>query len=384
MAEKALTLLIQNKDKLYMPAVKDGVTWELSRKGTPGKLTFTMLRDDTLEFEEGNIVEMSYGSTNLFKGYIFAHKEDKNGVIQVTAYDQLRYLKNKDIRVVENKKASDVIVAICDDYKLVHKTKTKDDSGAQVDTEAICDTHYCITKLRSSNQTLFDTIQLALDHTLLYDTDTSGNRVEKMYVLYDDFGVINLKEIGDIDVPLLIDAETAQNFDFESSIDKDTYNRIMLYEDDKDSGQRVWYPSKDSANEARWGILSKVESINRRSTVNPWEKSMSMLKRFNAAKKTLSIKGAFGDARVRAGSRVWVRLNVKDPDVKLQDNKTRFSTDGRTPTGFDPITGNPIYDRGQSYDEVSAVHMMVERVRHRWESGNYTMDLTLIGRGVTT
>ena len=383
MAEKSLTILIQNKDKLYMPAVQEGVSWELARKGTPGKLTFSMLRDDTLDFEEGNVVEMSYGNDNLFKGYIFTHKEDKNGTIQVTAYDQLRYLKNKDIRVIENKKASEIIAAICDDYKLAHKSKAENNA----ESEAICDTHYVIPKLRSSNQTLFDTIQTALDHTLLYDTGKDGNgetvRTEKMYVLYDDFGVITLKEIGSMDVPLLLDAETAQNFNFESSIDKDTYNRIMLYEDDKESGQRKWYPSKDSANEARWGILSKVESINRRNTMNPWEKSLNMLKRYNAAKKTLSIKGAFGDARVRAGSRIWVQLAVKDPDVKLQDSKTRFTIDGRTPVGFDPVTGQPIYDQGYSYKQIRAVQMLVEKVKHRWENGSYTMDLTLIGRGIT-
>ena len=181
-----------------MPAVQEGVTWDLARQGTPGKLTFKMLRDDILDFEEGNMVQMSYGNDNLFKGFIFSHKEDKNGVIQVTAYDQLRYLKNKDITVVVEKTAAEVIRAICDDYGLIHKKKSKDKSGKEVETEAICDTGYTIHKMRASNQTLFDTIQLALDHTILYTGDKSGNaayKYGKMYILYDDFGVITLTEV---------------------------------------------------------------------------------------------------------------------------------------------------------------------------------------------
>ena len=121
--EKAVTIIISHNGKTFMPAVQEGVTWDLARQGTPGKLTFKMLRDDILDFEEGNMVQMSYGDDNLFKGFIFSHKEDKNGVIQVTAYDQLRYLKNKDITVVVEKTAAEVIRAICDDYGLIHKKK---------------------------------------------------------------------------------------------------------------------------------------------------------------------------------------------------------------------------------------------------------------------
>ena len=36
-----MELLVENSGKLLYPAVKEGVVWELSRKGTPGKLTFS-------------------------------------------------------------------------------------------------------------------------------------------------------------------------------------------------------------------------------------------------------------------------------------------------------------------------------------------------------
>ncbi len=398
--EKAVTIIISHNGKTFMPAVQEGVTWDLARQGTPGKLTFKMLRDDILDFEEGNMVQMSYGNDNLFKGFIFSHKEDKNGVIQVTAYDQLRYLKNKDITVVVEKTAAEVIRAICDDYGLIHKKKSKDKSGKEVETEAICDTGYTIHKMRASNQTLFDTIQLALDHTILYTGDKSGNaayKYGKMYILYDDFGVITLTEVGGLDAPILIDAETAQNFNFESSIDKDTYNAITLYKDDKDAGKHIEYSRQSDANIKRWGILRKTESINERNTTNPYDKAQTMLEVYNSAKKTLSIKGAFGDTRVRAGSRIWVKLNIKDPDVKLQreENGVEYNIE---PSGVNPEDGTPIYnlppdtEDGDSPDfsdssvvRTYAVQMMVEQVKHKWDSGNssYTMDLTLVGRGIT-
>ena len=375
--EKRLTIIIQNGDKTYMPAVQEGVTWDLTRKGAPGTLSFKVLRDDVLNFEEGNEVQMSWGSTNLFKGYIFTHSEDKNGLINITAYDQLRYLKNQEVYIVVKTKASTLIQQICDDFKLVHK---KDG------VEAITDTKYEIPRLRGSNSTLFDIIQLALDHTLMFEgvpdeeAKDKGviSSIKKLYVLYDDFGVVTLKEIGELDVPILIDAETAQNFNFESSINSDVYNRIKVYVDDKQTGKHDEYVAYNSANEKRWGILQKVESFNEKRVTGPRQKADRMLLQYNHARKRLSIKGAFGDCRVRAGSRVWVKLDVKDPDVSFQT--TSNSSNSSTST---ESTMSTMPTMSTENKQVNAVQMLVEAVKHKWNDGDYTMDLTLVGRGVT-
>ena len=47
-------LLIQNGSTIYYPAVEEGIKLSLERKGVPGKLDFTVVEDDTLNFQEGN------------------------------------------------------------------------------------------------------------------------------------------------------------------------------------------------------------------------------------------------------------------------------------------------------------------------------------------
>lgn len=326
--------IMTSNEKGFIPCVPDSITWTLDRWGSPGKLTFKVLQDDTLDFEEGNCVQLRYGDLDLFKGYVFTKKQDRNSVVSVTAYDQLRYLKNKDIYQFVNIKASEVVQRIAEDFKLT--------------VGEVEDTKYVIPKMRSSNETLFDTIGKALAHTYLYSKTEKGEPEKKFYILYDNFGRLCLKEVGSLDVPILIDSETAENFSFESSIDKDTYNTIKLYEDDKQSGKRQVYIARNEAFQQRWGILQKTESINSKKCANPDEKAKRMLDSYNFAKKTLTISNALGDCRVRAGSRIWVSLKVKDSTSNLGDGK-------------------------------QAVQMLVESVKHKFTNDYYTMDLTLKG-----
>ena len=131
-------------------------------------------------------------------------------MIAVTAYDQLRYLKNKDTYVYENMTASRLIQMIADDF--------------QLNTGEIRDTGFVIGSGVEDNTTLFDMIEKALDQTLT----NSG----EMFVLYDDFGSLTLKNISDMyvrnnrDEYLVISAASGENFEYTSSIDSRTYNRI--------------------------------------------------------------------------------------------------------------------------------------------------------------
>ena len=91
-------LLIQNGNTVFEPVVQDGVTWTTERKGAAGKLEFKVLKDNIINFEEGNPVAFKVDNTNLFYGFVFKKKRDKEKIITTTAYDQLRYLKNKDTK----------------------------------------------------------------------------------------------------------------------------------------------------------------------------------------------------------------------------------------------------------------------------------------------
>lgn len=283
-----IELIITHNNIMYQPVVVEEMQWETERKGVQGKLSFKVLNDDILDFTEGDQVRLRIDEAEVFFGFVFKKSRDKEGIISVTCYDQLRYLKNKDTYSYSNKTASEVVRMIASDFNL---------QVGELD-----DTKFKIESRVEDNQTLFDIIQNALDLTL-------SNRNE-MYVLYDDFGKITLKNIGNMKLNILIDEATAENYDYTSSIDGETYNKIKLVRENEEKGKREIYIAKDSSNINQWGVLQYYESIN--EGVNGKAKADALLNLYNQKTRELSIKGAFGDFRVRGGSLVAVSLNLGD------------------------------------------------------------------------
>jgi DNA replication protein DnaD len=312
-----IELIIQNDSNIYYPVVEEGITWETTRKGVPGILNFTVVKDGVLNFQEGNAVRLKVDGNNVFYGFVFKKERDKGNTIQVTAYDQLRYLKNKDTYVYTNKTASDVIKMIAADFKL--------------NVGTIEDTGYIIASRVEDNKTLFDIIQNALDLTL-------QNR-KKLYVLYDDFGKLTLKNVESMNLNLMIDDETAENYSYTSSIDGETYNKIKLSYENKETGKREIYISQDTSNINQWGVLQYFETIE--ETTNGKVKADALLSLYNRKTRNLTIKNAFGDVRVRGGSSIIINLNLGDVIV-------------------------------QNY-------MIVEKVKHTFKNNEHFMNLTLRG-----
>lgn len=310
-------LLIQNGDKVYIPIVEEGITWSTERAGTPGQLTFKVIKDEIINFTEGNAVRMRVDNKNIFYGFVFSKKRDKDGIITVTAYDQLRYLKNKDTYVYTNKTAGEFIQMIASDYNL--RTGTIENTG------------YKIASRVEDNVSLFDMIQNALDLTL--------QNKKEMYVMYDDFGKIALKSIQSMYINLLIDEETGENYSYTSSIDTDTYNRIKLVYENEKTGKRDVYIAQDSNNMNEWGVLQYFDTL--KEGENGKAKADALLQLYNKKTRNLTIQNALGDTRVRAGSMVVVQLNLGD--VKLNNL------------------------------------MLVEKCKHNFKNDEHFMDLTLRG-----
>ena len=285
-------LLIQHGNQVFQPVVEEGITWSTERKNTPGQLTFKVVKDDIINFTEGDAVRMKVNGTGVFYGFVFKKKRDKTNIITVTAYDQLRYLKNKDTYVYTNKTASELVQMLATDF--------------QMNTGFIEDTEFKIASRVESNVSLFDMIQNALDLTL--------QNMKYMYVLYDDFGKLTLKGLDNMRLNLLIDEETGENFDYESSIDDDTYNRVKLTFDNEKTGKREVYIAQSGANINQWGVLQYYDTL--KEGENGQAKADALLELYNAKTRNLTVKNAFGDVRVRAGSMVVVILNLGDIQVK--------------------------------------------------------------------
>lgn len=310
-------LLIQHGSKVYQPIVTGEIQWQTERKGVQGSLTFKVVKDATLNFTEGDAVRLKVDGQKVFYGFVFQKKRDKQGIITVTAYDQLRYLKNKDTYVYSNKTASEVVQMLAKDFNLQCGT--------------LEDTKFKIESRVEDNQTLFDIIQNALDLTL-----TSK---KEMYVLYDDFGKLTLKNIGNMKVGILIDEDTGENFDYTSSIDGETYNKIKLVYNNEKTGKREIYIAQDGSHINQWGVLQYFETIDEKT--NGKAKADALLSLYNQKTRNLTIKGAFGDVRVRAGTLVAVSLNLGD------------------------IIANSF--------------LLVEQAKHTFSESLHTMDLTLRG-----
>ena len=317
-------LLVGNEtgENEYQPPVEEGVEWLTERKDTPGKLTFKVLKDDILDFSEGSPVRMRVDGDNVFFGFVFKQQRDKDQIITVTAYDQLRYLKNKDTKVYENKTAAQFIQMIAADYSL--------------NVGTLEDTLYVIESRIEENTSLFEMVSNALDLTL---TNTG-----EMFVLYDDFGKLTLKHLSSmyVGVPgayLMIDEETGQNYDYTSSIDDNTYNKIKLTYDNEDTGYREVYIAQDSSNINRWGILQYFDTLQKGE--NGQAKADALLSLYNKKTRNLKITNAIGDNRVRAGSMVVVNLDLGD--IKLKN------------------------------------WMLVEKCKHTYKENEHWMDLTLRG-----
>jgi hypothetical protein len=306
------------------PVVEDGVKWETERQGSPGKLTFKIYNDKNknLTFQEGDEVHLNFyangkGWTVLFYGFIFTKKRNKNGWIDVTAYDALRYFKNKGTYVLTNKKASDVLKMIANDYLLKIGT--------------IEETTYVIGQRVEDDQSLFDIVQNALDDTL------AGSN--KMYVLYADGTGVCLRNIANMKTDLVINQSVAEDFDYSSSIDDETYNEVQIYYDDDENNRRDYYHAYDNANIHKWGRLRYTENIQ--NPTNAQDRVKKLLTLYNRKKRKLDVKGTFGDYRCRAGASVIVELDLGDITVSN--------------------------------------YMLIEKATHTFKKNEYRMDLTLDG-----
>lgn len=311
-----MLLTIQHNGAVFSPPVKDGVQIEWERTGSPGKLTFTTPKVENMSFVEGDPVCFYYDNKLVFMGYVFTKKRDREQHIEVTCYDQIRYLKNKYTYVFENKTATQIITALCKDFNLY--TGEMDNTG------------YVIPAIVEENISALDIVLDVLEETLL----NTGN----MFVFYDDAGKLTVKNCANMLCPTIIMEDTAENFDYSSSIDDETYNRVVLYYKGEDDSIQL-FTASDPSNIKQWGTLLYFEEV-KTPTIGQ-NKANSLLKLYNKKTRELKVSGAFGDISVRGGTLIPVKLYLGDTSANN--------------------------------------FMLVEKVTHKFENDNHTMDLTLEG-----
>lgn len=313
-------VIVKNSKKRFTVPVKDGMKLVWERKGTPGKLTFEAMYDKNFKITEGNEVLLIVDGVKLFCGFVFTRQRSKDGFYSYTAYDQLRYLKNKDTIIFKKKRADQYVKVIAERFNLK--------------CGKLANTGYVIKKRIEDESTLFDMIQNALDTTLMTKN--------KVYVLYDQVGKLRLQNISSMKVnSCLIDDETGEDYTYKTSIDSNTYNQIKLIYENTKKGTYDLYVTKSTKNINKWGVLQYLEKIDDPDIGKL--KSQAYLKLYNHKARGLTITGVIGNTKVRAGSLVPIVLNLDDVKV--------------------------------------ANYMVVEKVTHTFNNRQYSMDLVVSGGG---
>jgi hypothetical protein len=297
--------------------VYGAIKWDCEERNGASSLTFSYMQGD--KFPNGSLVRFKYKGTPIFYGYVFKTVSNEKHEKTVTAYDSIRYFKYKDTKVYKGLTLD----------KLVREIVV---GGGKMRVGTIRPTYYTLPDKIEDNKTYLDMIYDAMEDTLL----ATGRR----YTLYDDFGALNLREGAELKLPLVIgNGSLATGYEFEQSIDGETYNRVKLSQDNKETGTRESYIVQDSKTMAQWGILQYYDKVDEK--LNPAqikEKAEKLLRFYNHEEFKLSIP-CLGDTRVRGGSGVYI--DIKDREVILKQ------------------------------------WAMVDKVSHTFEGAYHTMDLEL-------
>ncbi|WP_070000050.1 XkdQ/YqbQ family protein [Cellulosilyticum sp. I15G10I2] len=255
------------------------ITWTDVLNNGCSKLDFSHI-DGYAEIGNGSVIQFLYDNQVLFYGFVFKTRRNSKKEIQVTAYDQLRYLKTKDSIVIKDMTLGALIKNSCKYFNLKWGI--------------IADTKYKLIPSIHTDKTWLDIFYSSIKDTLL----ATGEK----YCVRDEAGHIALRNLKELNLSLVIgDSSLCYDYDYEKSIDDGTYNLIVLTK--KDEKEPVI--AKDEESFKAYGILQYFESVDQNvNNAQLQVRANEMLRSYNREKETLQLK-CIGDTRVRAGNRIF-------------------------------------------------------------------------------
>lgn len=352
-------LTVKNQKDVLLIEPQDGITLDRSPDLAPAKLTFNVLKDPLLDIQEGDLVNFKVNGELIFVGYIFEKSRSKNNIIQVTCYDQCRYLKSEGYYIFDGKNsASELIIALSKDLgiKLGEIAPTEYKISRVFDGKSYQDILLTMLKLTSINSPEVPVKALNAKKTKTLNPDkyrggfngldevemdkkskpkTSFNpekanstfeeantdksfeeKRKPIYVAYDDNGLLTVKELNDMVTDILIDASQVEDYEYISSIDRNTFTTILVVREAKTGSDKhkeftrtgVAY-AKNEMN--RWGVLQKVYKPEEKD-INAVEQAKKMLKNLARKTHTLRLKGCLGRTIIRPGSGIWLNFDIGD------------------------------------------------------------------------
>lgn len=238
---------------------KNGVIWDitnivskatltLKRTGSCGTLSLTCVKGDAFhqknafEFENGDIIQFYINGIGRFYGYIFKiENKVSDKTFTITCYDQIKYLLYNATYSFVNKKSSEIIKLIAEEFKLR--------------IGEIADTQFVIPKLLEDNKKLLDTIS----ESLYLTSDNGGGQ----YCLYDNFGYLTLKPLADMKTEFVL-SDTTHISDATLTKDiEDSYSIFKLVRDNESTGKRDAFVYQNSELINKWGMLQYFDVVDK-------------------------------------------------------------------------------------------------------------------------
>lgn len=279
--------LIKSESRMWELCVESGLEITQEREGAATECMFKAYKKG-IRYSNGDAILIKAGNTTIFYGFIFNIKQSKDLFHQIVAYDQLRYLKNKDTIVFKQKTLTDAIKIIAKKHKL-RIGKLASASFKQ--------------KLIEDNVSLFEMLDDFSTNELMY----KGNQ----FVIFDEKGKLRLVNMKNMYYPnYYLCWNVCEDVDYESTIDDGFYNKIsLIYENDK-TGTYEKYEYKDSKSILKYGLLQYTDTIQTPKVGKL--KAQALLKYYDKVCRRFTAKGCNGHIKVRAGTIIPVFFELEE------------------------------------------------------------------------